>query len=65
MNRLRFIRIIGFSLLTIVTILYYKPLLHLTAWLSLTYWIIKFIVRLLRLFSSVLLFILIIFILLH
>lgn len=65
MNRLRFIRTIGFSLLAIVTILYYKPLLHLTAWLLLTYWIIKFIVRLLRLFSSVLLFILIIFILLH
>ena len=65
MNRLRFIRIIGFSLLAIVTILYYKPLLHLTAWLLLTYWIIKFTVRLLRLFSSVLLFILIIFILLH
>lgn len=65
MNRLRFIRIIGFSLLAIVTILYYKPLLYLTAWLSLTYWIIKFIVRLLRLFSSVLLFIFVIYILLH
>lgn len=65
MNGLRFIRIMGLSLLAIVTILYYKPLLHLTAWLSLTYWIIKFTVRLLRLFSSVLLFIFVIYILLH
>lgn len=55
----------GLSLLAIVTILYYKPLLHLTAWLLLTYWIIKFIVRLLHLFSSVLLFIFVIYILLH
>ena len=65
MNRLRFIKIIGLSLLAIVTILYYKPLLHLKAWLLLTYWIVKFIVRLLRLFSSLLLFIFVIYILLH
>ncbi len=65
MNRLRFIKIIGLSLLAIVTILYYKPLLHLIAWLLLTYWIVKFIVRLLRLFSSLLLFIFVIYILLH
>lgn len=65
MNKIKIIKIIGLSLLAIAAILYWKTLLHLTAWLLLAYWIVKFLLRLAVFFAPVLLFILAVYILFH
>lgn len=65
MNKMKIIKIIGFPLLVIVAILYWKTLLHIAAWLLLGYWIVKFLFRLIAFFAPVLFFILVVYILFH
>lgn len=65
MNKMKIIKAIGFPLLVIVAILYWKTLLHVAAWLLLAYWMVKFLLRLITFFAPVLFFILAIYILFH
>ena len=50
-------------LLTALAVIYWKPLIHLMAWLLILYWIVRFLLRMLTVFTPMLVFLAVLYIL--